>query len=157
VYYIDDAIIYLYSSSVIVQSPKGKLKKLNVERTGINNYYSGAKNNNYFYFVGYDKEYGRQFYRYDLSDLTSTTVEKIDFEKIVVSPNPSNYSIEINGLLDTNNELHYSIKNLSGVTIEKGDISSKTLRVNHIQSGLYLLELYKKSDLIAVKKIIIAH
>ncbi|MFK8059101.1 MAG: T9SS type A sorting domain-containing protein, partial [Polaribacter sp.] len=76
----------------------------------------------------------------ELSNATLSTSEIAQEQKINIFPNPSRGVFNIK--IKNGQKAQYKIYSINGVTIQKGNfVSQKQVRLAHMQSGVYILQL----------------
>lgn len=92
------------------------------------------------YFEGESSsDTGRELYKLDPSTLS---IQNVDFNSISIYPNPSKNKIYISHNLS--DELQFSISDINGKQLIKGNLTDNTIQHN-LNSGMYLLTLITNS------------
>ena len=85
----------------------------------------------------------------DLTPCESLSLSEFEHKTISLFPNPSNDSINIEG--DTNNINRFEIYDLLGKKVDSNILTNHSINVRHLNSGVYILNLYEGSKKISKK------
>jgi Secretion system C-terminal sorting domain len=134
----------LYNSNVIyIMDDKQKFEKLDKVAGDPNRAVSVVKNG-YFYFVAFDKKYGRQVYRIQAkSERKPDAVYAEKSTALIFYPNPATTSLYING--EDFNDSKVQILTTEGKCISTLTLRNNMLDISFLNNGIYILLIEKGS------------